>query len=90
MLATFDYVNYKGVHEKRTVFPRRLVLESEHAIFHAGCYAIVAYCFERKAVRTFAIKDITNWKEERMPYAMLREYQAFVGREDDRPFDVQS
>ena len=53
-MITFDYINYKGIHYDKTEYHNELG------------WLITAYCYDKKEMRSFALKDMSNIKHIRI------------------------
>lgn len=59
--VTIRYTNYRGETADRTIIPKRLRFASSE--WHPEeQWLLDAYDIDREAERSFAIKDIINWK----------------------------
>ena len=64
--VTFIYTNWKGETRLRTVVP--LSIEYNSSEFHKDeQWLLKAYDVEKKEWRTFAMKDIKDWKPAEQP-----------------------
>ncbi len=60
-VVTFTYTNWQGETAQRTVRPIHMYFG--HTTYHQGDqWLLVAYDLDKKAERTFAMKDISGWK----------------------------
>jgi hypothetical protein len=56
----FDYMNHRGVSERRCVVVARLRLQPEGEAFHAGQWVLHGVCLSRGEIRDFLIDHIEN------------------------------
>lgn len=59
--VTFDYTNHRGEHNQRRVAPLRIYFGTSQW-HHKQQWLFSAYDLDKKAPRTFAMDDMTNWK----------------------------
>lgn len=56
-----DYTNHRGERSERKVQPWKIEFKSTD--FHpVAQWIMCAWCYERKAIRRFAMKDIHSWR----------------------------
>jgi predicted DNA-binding transcriptional regulator YafY len=64
--VTIDYTNHRGLRSKRRVRPKKFFFGSSPFHDHVQWF-LEAFDLEKDAVRTFALKDIHEWKSEARP-----------------------
>lgn len=73
LAVVIDYCNHRGERRERLVRPTWLYFGSTEW-HHEEQWLLVAYDFEKRAVRTFAMKDVRGWH----PASILAKREALL------------
>ena len=61
--VVIDYTDHGGVRRARSIYPQNMFFGKSSLHEGPSQWFLVAYDFEKKAVRHFAMKNIYNWTE---------------------------